>query len=192
MKKTLILFWLILAAFYHACNAQGLRTDSAEMTSAFQHGVYLEAGGAALLGSLNYEMRYNFPTSNRTIAFRVGGLYLPEGKADGKQKYWQAIPVEVSTYAGKRDLKMEFGLGLTYLQRVYKKDSDNYEAVVKEKGFLPVPRIGLRYEKADTPFFARLALTPLVIGTLKNDSDFILPPVLPWFGLSFGYTFSKQ
>jgi hypothetical protein len=172
MRKAFLLFCLFWVAFFGKSFAQLSGNNS----------VYLELGGNAGLGSLNYERL--FPVrDNLSFAGRVGGLYLP----DGKKNYVYMLPAELSVLWGENALKFESGFGFTYFKYV-NRDYSYYDGVISssEKLF-PVLRLGTRRQVGESPFFFRSAFTFIFIETVTLGK---FP--IPWLGISAGYSFGKR
>lgn len=183
MKRTGILFCLFWVAFSARSGAQPLAADSASKAAPYRNSVYLEFLGNAGIGSVNYE-RLVLTRNDPNVAIRVGGLLLP----DRKRSYLLLLPTEVSFINGKRNLKFEFGFGLTYVKYYDRELEYDGTEVEIPNTWLPVLRLGGRYQVPGSPFFARLAFTPQFIGHDNPDSG----PILPWGGLSFGYSFGRK
>jgi len=188
--KPFLLFALFFLAFSGTSAAQNASADSAISFRPYRNSIYIELGGNAVFGSVNYERLFPYAAApGTTLALRVGGFFHP-GNNDSGVKNILIIPLESSAFWGRRAVKPELGFGLTYLQS-YSVQDDLHEEGYKYTEFLPVFRFGLRYEKPGKPYVARLALTPLVIAVLEDPGTY-MPPVLPWLGLSVGYHFGKQ
>src|SRR5690606_2644184 len=98
------------------------------------------------------------------------------------------VPAEISFINGKRDLKFEYGFGMTFVH--FLEQERPYDGVVIEVAhtWLPVFRLGARYQPAGKPFFMRLAFTPQFVG----DAEYGPCPFQRWGGLCLGYSFGKQ
>jgi hypothetical protein len=150
----------------------------------------VELLGNGVLPTVNYERLVWAPALNSSIAIRLGGLFIPEGNPDGRFEYEMVVPFEISAIQGKRNVKFELGVGLTYYG-----NSDTYSLyggdLETDKYYLVIPvlRIGGRWQPSDKPYFIRLGFTPLFFG--ENSPDYNLP-VYPFGGISFGYSFGKK
>lgn len=183
--KRFLLFCLFLIALSKTSWAQ-TESDSIVNPNFYRNSVYLEVGGNAGFGSVNYERL--IPLSNRKtiLAFRLGTLFIPEGKPEGKFKYELLVPIEVSVLLGEGPWKTEVGAGITFYQNSDSKNGIfgsstilNYEGSKFEVG-----RIGRRFEVPDFPFFGRIGIAVIYLG--KYGYWF---PVFPWAEASVGYSF---
>jgi hypothetical protein len=193
MKKKLLLFCLIPIAFSIQVSAQTVAADSAITQNRYQNSAYLEIGGNALIGSLNYEFQYKWPSTHQAAAFRVGGAYWPYGKADyGNRTFHEhsiLIPLEATMIYGKRSIKVEGGFGITLIydfEVEYDYDIQDYKRVINRTAW-PTFRIGGRWQPTNKPYFLRAGAVILV-----PESTYFYPPVLPYGGLSFGYSFGRK
>jgi hypothetical protein len=187
MKK-LLLFTLVLIAFSGSGFSQELPVNSVNANQ-YRNSVYLELFGNGLIGSLNYERIFGLPKANSKCAFRVGGIFLPEGRDGDYLDYTMVLPVELSLIWGDGFWKPEAGFGITYFG-----NSDYYggEKPDKTAFLIPALRFGLRFNKPGSPFFGRCGITPLFFLIDQSDSYIQIPPVLPWAGVSLGYSFGKR
>jgi hypothetical protein len=128
-----------------------------------QHAFFVEIGGAALAYSLNYEYR---PIPD--FGMRIGASVIPLC-IFGSCELLIGSPVTLGTYFGTGSHHMELGGGAT----VFLGDDDARFAY---------PQAGYRYEPADGGFVFRAMFSVLVRINKPKD-------VLPWLGLSTGYSF---
>lgn len=134
MKNCLL---IIVANFIFSCSCSQIILDEP-----LKNGLYVEAGGNAILYSLNYERRFYFNGSPRFTA-RVGFATL-----FAEEPF--LIPAEINYLFGKKKKHFEAGLGRTFLQ---------------QDGF-NVLRLGFRSENKKRIF--RIAFTPL-LGVISGD-----------------------
>jgi hypothetical protein len=127
-----------------------------------EHGMYVEAGGAAVLYSLNYEYRI-IPELGMRAGMSVVPLCL-----FGSCTTVAVVPVSMHGIVGDGDHHLECGAGFTLITL----RDDDARFAFAELGYL--------YEKPSGGFLFRATFTPLF--RLKKLSD-----VLPWAGVSFGY-----
>ncbi|MBK0404195.1 hypothetical protein I5M27_14460 [Adhaeribacter sp. BT258] len=188
MEKKLLLFCLFLIAFSGKVLAHEVEVDSVVNSQFYRNSVYAELLGNGVFGSLNYERLFWIPASETTVAARVGGLLLEAGQVGGTFEYQMIAVGEVTFFSGKRAVKFESGFGVT----VYT-DSQGYNEAYGHSGnyweFIPVLRIGARWQPRAKPYLVRLGFTPLFFG---DDSPVYKFPVVPFGGLSFGYSFGKR
>jgi hypothetical protein len=140
--------------------------------SAPEHAVFAELGGPALLYSFNYEYRPVW-----FLRLRAGAALLPMpgvgGDNDCLLDACGELAMTIISAQGlllRGDHHIEVGLGTSIGLT-----SDD------DARFL-TPLVGYRYEEPDGGFLFRASFTPLV---RMNDFE----DVLPWGGLSFGYSF---
>ncbi|MFA5781139.1 MAG: hypothetical protein WC868_02600 [Bacteroidales bacterium] len=142
---------------------------------------YIELLGNSLYYSLNYE-RIIFNTNRFYFSGRIGACYLPV-KIDDKRFVFPLLINGILHY--NKRLHFEFGIGVTFFSLRefnynYYPSSPNY--VFYENMLAIVANIGLRYQ-GQKGFLFRLGFTPLY--SIKG------PRLLPWGGISFGYSFLK-
>ena len=191
MKKSFLLSCLFWLAFYGKVWAQ-VEPDSIINPNSYRNSVYAELGGNGVAGSVNYERLIYLAASDATMALRIGGIFIPEGYDGGKLKYEMLVPFEVSFFRGSKAVKFEMGFGVTYYR--YRYLYAGYYGTnepEKEDIFIPVCRIGGRWQLPQKPYFIRLAFTPIMVIVAPVNFEFVLPGV-PWAGLSFGYSFGKR
>jgi len=142
------------------------------------HSIFLEAGGAGLSYSFNYDRRLRGESG---LGFRAGISYISR-KDDIKMS---SVPFQVNYLLGKKTNFFELGLGATYFyldDYLYYGGSDESEFLLPVKtkgdvmytmtfGFRHQPKEGIMYRLAITPVANRDGFWPLFAG------------------LSFGYSF---
>jgi len=140
--------------------------------------IYLEAGGAGLSYSFNYDFRLKGESG---LGFRAGASYI--SREDDIKMY--SIPFQVNYLLGKQTNFFELGVGATYFyldDYLYYGGSDESEFLLPVKtkgdvmytmtfGFRHQPKQGIMYRFAVTPVANRSGFWPLFAG------------------LSFGYSF---
>ena len=169
MKKFYSLFLLLPLFYSNSLQAQ---------TNKSAKSIYLEAGGAGLSYSFNYDFRLKGESG---LGFRAGVSYV--SREDDIKMY--SVPWQVNYLMGKQTNFFELGVGVTYFyldDYLYYGNSGESEFLLPVKtkgdamftmtfGFRHQPKQGIMY---------RLAITPIA-----NRSGF-----WPAFaGLSFGYSF---
>jgi len=173
MKK---FYPFILLYFIAFCSSSlHAQTKSAVQSS---KSIFLEAGGAGLSYSFNYDFRLKGESG---LGFRAGVSYI--SRVDDIKMY--SVPCQVNYLMGKQTNFFELGVGVTYFyldDYLYYGNSGESEFLLPVKtkgdamftmtfGFRHQPKQGIMY---------RLAITPIA-----NRSGF-----WPAFaGLSFGYSF---
>jgi hypothetical protein len=167
----MIFFSLILLSMTgHAMITQ---TDS---THVAVNALYLEAGGAAGYGSVNYERI--FVHHNRlSLSARIGcGTYrLKDYTTHSNPDV--LIPLAINACYGKNH-KIECGAGQTIATTVQAAGSEFKPK--RTTGFHTILSIGYRYQKDTNGLFFRCAYTPVI----EFNRHF-----LHWAGISIGYSF---
>ncbi len=130
--------------------------------------VFLEVGGNAYYGSINYEAIFG-TNKHHAFAFRIGvGGYPVTNTTD----FVVGVPVAFNFITGRRSSFLDLSLGQTL-------------TVNTNAEFEPITTagIGYRYQKSKSPLFFRLAYTPLInyIGGMEYKH---------WAGLTIGFTFN--
>ncbi|MCK4344070.1 MAG: hypothetical protein KAX05_02205 [Bacteroidales bacterium] len=81
------------------------------------------------------------------------------------------IPIQLNLLIGGSSHHFEFGIGVLIS--------------IEDQNVLPTGTIGYRYQKLDGGFLFRIGITPIrILGFAIYD-----PHVIPWAGLSLGYSF---
>lgn len=165
MKK--LNFLTVFLFFLTACIYSQTSENSVTIPTLKHHSVYAELGGNSGLYSLNYD--YTFSMSEKTqIAFGSGfGLYniLPHDSFSGRKNIYYLTP-GMNFLFGKNSHHFETGINVLLIGTV-----------------IPSLRFGYRYQPVKGGFLFRIAFTPMVsVGTIDGT-------IVPWGGLSFGYTF---
>lgn len=146
MKKIILLGFLAVGSW--AASAQGVEKKMGTSASASQ--LYFEAGGSAVVYSLNFDSR--FSKQENGLGFRIGA----GGAGSGGTGYF-AIPAQLNYLLGENGKYLELGAGATYV----KVDGDDFlfddESTVAANlvvGFRsqPFAKKGLTWRLAFTPF----------------------------------------
>lgn len=146
MKKRLLFAVLIICTV--AANAQGVEKKMGTSASASQ--IYFEAGGSAVIYSLNFDSR--FKKQENGLGFRIG-----LGGAGGSGSGYFAIPAQINYLLGENGKYLELGAGGTYIN-VHGNDFlfDDQATMVANLvvGFRsqPFAKKGLTWRIAFTPF----------------------------------------
>ncbi|BAU53171.1 hypothetical protein [Mucilaginibacter gotjawali] len=176
MKNHLLkpLFFLIPFFFYHSARAQAVVHSKADSTlNTRAQNVYIELGGPGLLFSANYDTR--FSQHRDGLGGRIGLGFIASGGASVV-----TVPVQLNYLLGKSDKYFEIGLGATYAS--FNSGSDFLSLntnPVTANTVLGTMTFGYRYQPVDGGFNFRASFNPIF-----DSSNFV-----PYFGLSFGYTF---
>jgi len=128
--------------------------------------LFIEFGGNSLLYSVNYERM------SGSRGFRVGYGYT--------KKFFENptffVPGEFLIVRGKRNGKLELGVGLTYVR------VKNVPKTLKNEFYL-FGRVGYRYD-GPNGFLFKIGFTPLHFFAVHHEK---LKLVLPYAGASFGH-----
>lgn len=138
-----------------------------------QNAAYVELGGNAILPSINYERRINERWSGRA------GLSYVVGETTEDTEHTLIIPLTLSWISHPSSKHhFEVGGGLTI---VTGDSQDLFENVDDDEKFskaFGTGILGYRYQKPDGGLIFRAGVTPLI-----GDGE-----VLPWLGVSVGYS----
>ena len=153
MKTSLI---ILLSLLVTKLNCQELSSNKS---------IYVEIGGSAGVGSVNYENIFN--TKGKVdFLYRIGVSGFPIDKNNG---FVVVLPTTFGALMGNGNNKIEFGIGqglsITTKGKIYS---------------LATPIIGYRYQKAQNPLFFRVSYTPLISYILDFQYQ-------NWAGVSIGY-----
>ncbi|NOZ48019.1 MAG: hypothetical protein GXO79_14765 [Chlorobi bacterium] len=158
MKVKLTIFILILAT-------QAFCQEFVQKKS-----VYIELGGSAGFGSVNYENIFN-KNGKIDLLWRIGISGFPIDKNAG---FVFIIPTTISGLIGKKNHKIELGIG------------QGISMSTKGRFFsLTTPVIGYRYQNAGKRFFYRVSYTPLISYILDFQYQ-------NWLGISIGYNLNSM
>jgi hypothetical protein len=188
--KTVFLFLILSFVWFGCLNpalAQSTVTDTLSKVKPYRNSVYAELGGNAIVGSFNYERIFALPNANTFAFCRLGGLFVPVIKVGGNTAYEFLIPVEISLIHGRKAVKPEIGVGLTYYW-AYEEHiiySDRYETTNRSM-LIPVARLGARWHIPNSVYFIRAGFTPLFFGEKARNTKL---PFMPFGGVSIGYSF---
>ena len=129
--------------------------------------VYAELGGSGLGFSANFDSRFN---GHNGLGYRVGIGFLPVTS----QKVF-TFPIGINTLIGK---------GPNYLEAEVTVTPTTAKVTFRKRisSFFILPHIGYRYSKPAGGFNFRIYAGPLII----------VSHVVPWGGLSFGYTLKNK
>ncbi|MGH2564405.1 MAG: hypothetical protein ACRDE8_01355 [Ginsengibacter sp.] len=160
MKKLfLILFGVISITSLKAQSDQSQSTVTSKS-------VYLELFGSGLIGSVNFDSRFNGTTG---LGYRVGLGFVPLTRATAL-----TIPLGLNFITGRGASHFEAEVTATILTTHY----GNFNGKPASSVII-YPHVGYRYSKPTKSFIGRIVVGP---GIYSGE-------VIPWAGLSFGYTF---
>ncbi len=160
MIKKLTLSTLVLLCLFTISFAQ-------ETTK--RQAVYTELGGAAVLGSVNYDFR--FKPGNDGLGARVGFGYVPDVLV---------LPLELNGLIGKNKVAFEYGAGISVAWFTDEQNTGNqtFRSDDSRLGFIYHGKVGIRLTPLDNGFFFNFNCTPLI-----NTEETRL-----WFGIGLGYS----
>lgn len=149
--------------------------------------VYLELLGNGILYSINYD-RLLTTHRNLKISGRVGFSYFNIDLFD--EMKGTSIPIEFLGWNGKNKGHFEFGVGLCS-QFVEVNDVSILGPTQRtsSNGYYLTGRVGYRLQKPDGGFLFRVGFVPMILIAERSSGDVDRTKFVPWFGLSFGYSF---
>ena len=150
-----------------------LSTQCLSQSRDSHNAIYVEAFGAGILYSVNYERFVS-----KDFTFRIGFSLFPTNSNSGKdQSSLIFVPLIANFLLGEGNSKLEIGAGITYLVDNAESSGDISQASTttqSSSGVVFVGSIGYRYQPSDGGLHFRLVATPL------------LSPYTGWFKLWFG------
>jgi len=152
---------LLCIALIFTAKGQENKPDGAGTSKA----VYAELGGSGLSFSVNFDSRFK---GNNGLGYRAGIGFLPGNRS------LLTFPLGINTLIGKGPSFLEAEVTVTpsSLKAKFHKTTSS---------IFIFPHIGYRYSKPSGSFNFRIYAGPLLVAG----------DVLPWAGLSFGYTLRK-
>ncbi|MGJ3234150.1 hypothetical protein [Marivirga sp.] len=149
MKRTLILILFVIAPFFNSV---------AQESSNFLHknSLQLELGGHGLIYSFNYE-RILVDKGKHKTAGQIGVAYYPASV--GFRDFWMPVGIN-QIYNFNSSHHFEAGLGMVLIREALRNE-DN-EAVKWFWDAFISARLGYRYQKPNSRFLFRVALTPVL------------------------------
>ena len=163
-----------------------------------KNSVFLEIGGSAILGSVNYDRIFS-QTGKSKLSFRTGISFYKETFVIKSLVF--IIPTEINLLRGKEKHFLELGFGITSTlgNRIFTPGS-SYLVVIKYfYDYFIIPRIGYRYQPTGNLLFFRIGFTPIFMsGNYSYGGDYSPVHVwgltffqrsVPYFGISLGYCF---
>lgn len=189
MRKARLLFCLAGLVFSGKAFAQQRELAPQATPGLYRNSVYLEIGGNAGVGSLNYERLIPMARPANTLVLRAGGMLAAFGNRQAGFNYEFYLPLEASVLLGKRAVKLELGLGAT----IWGRDSHRFNAWGEWERYpyleaVPVLRVGGRWQPPGKHWFMRVGFTPIL-----TEMYTVIPyPFSPWAGISVGYNFGNK
>lgn len=160
-----LLFFVIVTTNNQQAKAQGVEREGKTTANASQ--IYLEAGGAGIIYSLNYDGR--FGKLENGLGFRIG-----IGGASWGGDGYVAIPAQINYLLGSKGQYLELGAGVSYvsLTDIFDlNDSNSSNSTVLGSftvGFRKQPfgKKGLTWRLAFTPFVGNGGIQPYAGGSI--------------------------
>ena len=176
----LLLLVLILKLSSHQLVAQIDKKEYTPLKEYKPNSIYGELLGNGLSISINYE-RIIKQKENKFFSIRIGYSKLKEGFLGQNQNEYNFIPIECIWFNGKKH-HFEYGFGVTTLLEDYYY-YENGRIVGREfrYGFIPIPRIGYRYQAPNSHFLLRVGLALLISGGTR--------PAIPFPSFGSGIAF---
>ena len=208
MKKVILI--CIFTSLLNLCKAQITALDSLNKNrnDIKTRTVFFEVLGSGLLYSINYDRLLNLNKKIKNSITLGASFFINQ-----RSETILALPMSYNFIFGKRKNHLEIGAGFspfifsgTYL--IFPKSGNlatsnySYYSQITDYSLSFVPKIGYRYQKPTGGFFFRFALTPIIglfaytTGSNQYDGfsyfdDTRGTGILPWAGISLGYTFKK-
>jgi hypothetical protein len=172
--KAVFLLSFLLSQFYSKAQnleANPIKRDSAVAESTKPRALYLEAGGAGLALTINYDTRFGLRSDK--WGFKVGAGYYNTGANS-----ILSVPFQINYLYGKHNNFLELGAGTTF---IYTQGSDRGTTFYFDNitGFIVTGTIGYRYQQEGGGINFRLEFTPIL-----SDEG-----IVAGGGISIGYTF---
>ncbi|WP_167616953.1 hypothetical protein [Maribellus sediminis] len=160
MIKKLTFSTLVLLCFFSISFAQETSKRQA---------IYVELGGAAFMGSVNYDFR--FKPGNDGLGARFGLGYVPDVLI---------VPMELNGLVGKNRVAFEYGVGISaaYFTEKHNSGNQTFRDDDSRFGIIFHGKAGIRITPANNGLFFNFNCTPLI-----NTEETRL-----WFGLGLGYS----
>ena len=159
--RHIIIFFLILICFDNY--SQDTKYDNPHINS-----LYVEfLGSSGLIYNITYD-RILYLKNDFGITGAIGLQYFLLGKPEG------AGSIQINFIHGNTHY-LEYGIGSIFF----------YNHIKNFYSGKTVPlRLGYRYQRKNGGFFFKIAFTPLLTDAFDNQLM-----ILPWGGVSFGFTF---
>ena len=132
--------------------------------------LYLELGGSAGLGSLNYEKEFAIIKKSK-LSLRTGLGIAPIDKNNG---FGLVFPLMINSIIGENKNKLELGIG----QGITITTKGNFF-------LLTTLNLGYRYQHPEKKIFYRITYAPLVSYLVDFQWQH-------WFGISIGFTLNTK
>lgn len=162
--------FILFVFSYHISFAQNARQT-----------LYLELGGNAVFGSVNYDLLLSKPNKKIGYGLRVGFGGIPEDSSTQEESFFSATgaPLEGYLLIGKHNHKLDLGAGVYLTSTMIPNDKDRFAVD-------PFVNAGYRYQRATGGFFFKIGVVmqKLWIHNINHESLW-----RPWAKIGVGYTF---
>lgn len=191
----------------------------AQKSDLSRHSFYFEAFGQGIYNSLSYDRILKMEKNKKTSVsagittiphpvLLVSGIPVSYNWLFGKSPHHLEVGIGLTVMHMRRgqvmiNHRIETGPGIIQ-EQVYSGHSHSWFVYL-------TPKIGYRFQREDGGMFLRVALTPVValfnrIGPIKGgpsgpvgggtalftEAAFFTTPVMPWGGISIGFTLKKR
>lgn len=173
-RNQIIFFMLLLALF----PISGF-TQSSTFKS---NSVFIEAGGAALVHSINYE-RVILKNFNQKIGLIAGIGFSPTVSLLQEFEFDPLIPTRLKFFSQQKNVVLEVGIALT----PYIENPENAGDFFKEAELAIFGEFGFKFLLFRQKYFFSIAFTPILNEIDTPDLDRIGP--MPWAALRVGHRF---
>ena len=172
MKKILLsIFFVILINDF--CIAQ----ETNKLYKNAQHNLFFELFGSSwYIYNITYDCSFQLKEKNK-ISVGLGMQYFPRLDLYG-------MTPQINYLYGKRR-HLELGVGYAILREKWFHNSGYYKYFVLHS--IPI-RVGYRFQKEEGGYFWKIA----VLGLIGDFYPLYGTYILPYAGVSFGYTFKKR
>ena len=170
-------------------NPTAIKNDSVKISKTT---IYFELLGNAYFYSFNYD-RLIYIKNKFKISTRAGISYFPNllisSPTSKNSKIYShniLVPVELNLIKKKKN-NIEFGIGETMRLLIDKNEPKQF---VDDFAFIPVARLGYRYQQTKGGVFISAAL--LTYFFILENKHYYSRPFSPFVGLGIGYTFKNK
>jgi hypothetical protein len=206
MKKIILTLGVVISAI------TSFSQETTNQETVKRNTFYVEAFGQGLYNSLTFDRLYRMDKKIKT-SFSGGLTLIPSSEL-----FVIATPFSYNYLLGQNNHKLELGLGATamFIRRGNIRSSELYYDNIgnlQEKSYIGheydyfsylTLKVGYRYQKPEGGAFFRATFTPTIAGInlvsapgnsyrmeLFENAAFFGQKVMPWAGVSFGWTFKK-
>ncbi len=172
MKKILLKTLLVLSTLTGFAQENGFKSNS----------IFLEAGGAALVHSINYE-RVLLTNEHQNLGLIAGIGFSPALNWFERFEFDPLIPVRLKLFSQQNNFGLEVGFAMT----PYIEDPENIGDFFTEAEVAIFGEFGFRFLLFEQKHFVGITFTPILNEIDTPELDRIGP--MPWAALKAGYRF---